>query len=85
MTQTEWEYLTPVHTDYVLPECQELLMHWQKVMDKEQQIDGRERWVTLDTQGFFFFSFELFQKLHSSQFTAHLFQTPRSLLELFEY
>ncbi|KAK3765351.1 hypothetical protein RRG08_065107 [Elysia crispata] len=42
---TEWEYLTPVHTDYVLPECQELLMHWQKVMDKEQQIDGRERFM----------------------------------------
>ncbi|GFO09354.1 neutral and basic amino acid transport protein rbat [Plakobranchus ocellatus] len=45
---TEWEYLTAVHTDYLLPECQNLIMHWQKLFDDVQELDGRERFMVLE-------------------------------------
>ncbi|RUS73006.1 hypothetical protein EGW08_019228 [Elysia chlorotica] len=42
---SHWEYLKPVHNFYVLPECRDLLVHWQNVLDKEKQIDGKERFM----------------------------------------
>ncbi|GFO09353.1 maltase 1 [Plakobranchus ocellatus] len=48
VSPTEWEYLTAVHTYYLLPECQHLIMQWQKLLDDVQERDGRERFMVLE-------------------------------------